>query len=89
MGIDADIDQMRDTVDQRAGLARPGTGDDQKRAFYRVNGLELGVIELFAKIELRRPGNCQACVSKNVLSDQENSVSRINYLFSLNRASDE
>jgi hypothetical protein len=88
MGIDADIDEMCHAVNQGAGLARAGPGDNQKRTFYGVDGLELGGVELFAKIELRRPGNCRTCVPKNVLFDQESSVSRVNYLFSLSRASD-
>ena len=50
-GIDADIDKMRDTIDQGTGLAGAGAGNNQQWAFDRRSRLVLSVVELFAIVE--------------------------------------
>jgi len=50
-GIDADIDEMGNAIDQRAGLAGAGAGDNQQRSLDRRGRLVLSGVELFAIIE--------------------------------------
>src|SRR5215510_12046991 len=50
-GVYANLHEMRDAVDQGAGLAGAGAGDHQKRTFERCCRLILGWVELLGVID--------------------------------------
>ena len=49
--IDADIDEVRNAINQGAGLAGAGAGDNQQRPLDRRGRLILSVVKFFAIVE--------------------------------------